>query len=45
LTNEASVSERQREIGRAAAAGDTALVHRYLIELESFVHLLDFRFG
>lgn len=33
------------EIGRAADAGDTGLVHRYQIELQSFIHLLDFRFG
>jgi hypothetical protein len=34
-----------REIGRAALAGDRPLVHRYLIELQSFAQLLDFRFG
>jgi len=33
------------EIGSAAAAGDAGLVHRYQIELQSFVNLLDFRFG
>ncbi|MGC2777355.1 MAG: hypothetical protein WA418_17140 [Bradyrhizobium sp.] len=33
------------EIGSAARAGDTGLVHRYEIELQSFVNLLDFRFG
>ncbi len=33
------------EIGRAAIAGDRPLVHRYLIELQSFAQLLDFRFG
>lgn len=33
------------EIGRAAQAGDAALVHRYLIELQSFERLLAFRFG
>ncbi|WP_253712944.1 hypothetical protein [Bradyrhizobium sp. WD16] len=33
------------EIGRAAQAGDGALVHRYLIELQSFERLLAFRFG
>jgi len=33
------------EIGRAAREGDAGLVHRYEIELQSFVNLLDFRFG
>jgi len=33
------------EIGRAALDGDAALMHRYQIELQSFVNLLDFRFG
>lgn len=33
------------EIGRGALAGDAGLVHRYEIELQSFVNLLDFRFG
>lgn len=33
------------EIARAAAEGDGALVHRYLIELQSYAQLLDFRFG
>ena len=33
------------EISRAALSGDAPLVHRYLIELQSFVQLLDFRFG
>jgi hypothetical protein len=34
-----------REIGHAAMAGDGSLVHRYLIELQSYAQLLDFRFG
>jgi hypothetical protein len=34
-----------QEIGRAAREGDAGLVHRYEIELQSFVNLLDFRFG
>ncbi|WP_262047489.1 hypothetical protein [Bradyrhizobium sp. Bra78] len=33
------------EISRAALSGDAPLVHRYLIELQSFAQLLDFRFG
>ncbi|MGJ5051722.1 hypothetical protein ACQR09_31965 [Bradyrhizobium oligotrophicum] len=33
------------EIGRAARESDAGLVHRYEIELQSFVNLLDFRFG
>ena len=33
------------QIGRAAQAGDGPLVHRYLIELQSFERLLAFRFG
>ncbi|UFZ03718.1 hypothetical protein LQG66_31655 [Bradyrhizobium ontarionense] len=33
------------EIGSAARTGDAGLVHRYQIELQSFVNLLDFRFG
>jgi len=33
------------EIGRAARENDAGLVHRYEIELQSFVNLLDFRFG
>ncbi len=33
------------EIARAAVAGDGPLVHRYLIELQSYAQLLDFRFG
>ena len=33
------------EIGGAAMAKDAGLVHRYRIELQSFVNLLDFRFG
>ena len=33
------------EISKAALAGDGALVHRYLIELQSYAQLLDFRFG
>jgi len=33
------------EIAHAAMAGDGSLVHRYLIELQSFAQLLDFRFG
>lgn len=33
------------EIAQAAKAGDGPLVHRYLIELQSFAQLLDFRFG
>lgn len=33
------------EIGHAAMAGDGPLVHRYLIELQSYAQLLDFRFG
>ncbi|BAM90394.1 signal peptide [Bradyrhizobium oligotrophicum S58] len=33
------------EIGRAAREGDAGLVHRFEIELQSFVNLLDFRFG
>ncbi|CAL76974.1 conserved hypothetical protein; putative signal peptide [Bradyrhizobium sp. ORS 278] len=38
-------SASAEEIGRAAREGDAGLVHRYEIELESFVNLLDFRFG
>ncbi|WP_049820202.1 hypothetical protein [Bradyrhizobium japonicum] len=33
------------EISHAAMAGDGPLVHRYLIELQSYAQLLDFRFG
>lgn len=33
------------EIAHAAVAGDGPLVHRYLIELQSYAQLLDFRFG
>lgn len=33
------------EIAHAATAGDGSLVHRYLIELQSFAQLLDFRYG
>ena len=33
------------EISHAAMAGDEPLVHRYLIELQSYAQLLDFRFG
>lgn len=33
------------EIARAATAADRPLVHRYLIELQSYAQLLDFRFG
>jgi hypothetical protein len=33
------------EISKTALAGDGALVHRYLIELQSYAQLLDFRFG
>jgi hypothetical protein len=33
------------EIAQAAKAGDGPLVHRYLIELQSFAQLLDFRYG
>ena len=33
------------EIGSAAKTNDAGLVHRYLIELQSFSNLLDFRFG
>lgn len=33
------------EIGPAALKGDADLVHRYQIELQSFISLLDFRFG
>ncbi|WP_084804980.1 hypothetical protein [Bradyrhizobium sp. NAS80.1] len=33
------------EIAHAAMAGDGPLVHRYLIELQSYAQLLDFRFG
>lgn len=32
-------------IAHAAMAGDGPLVHRYLIELQSFAQLLDFRYG
>ncbi len=32
-------------IAHAATAGDWPLVHRYLIELQSYAQLLDFRFG
>jgi len=32
-------------IAHAAMAGDGPLVHRYLIELQSYAQLLDFRFG
>ncbi|CCD98183.1 hypothetical protein [Bradyrhizobium sp. STM 3809] len=34
-----------QEIGRAAREGDAGLVHRYEIELQSFVNLLDFGYG
>ncbi|WP_354128405.1 hypothetical protein [Bradyrhizobium sp. i1.15.2] len=34
-----------QEIAHAAMAGDGSLVHRYLIELQSFAQLLDFRYG
>lgn len=33
------------EIAHAAMAGDGPLAHRYLIELQSYAQLLDFRFG
>jgi hypothetical protein len=33
------------EIAHAAIAGDGPLVHRYLIELQSYAQLLDFRYG
>ncbi|WP_164937885.1 hypothetical protein [Bradyrhizobium guangxiense] len=33
------------EIAHAAMAGDGSLVNRYLIELQSFAQLLDFRYG
>ncbi len=33
------------EIAHAAMAGDGPLVHRYLIELQSYAQLLDFRYG
>lgn len=33
------------EIAHAAMAGDGSLVHRYLIELQSYAQLLDFRYG
>ncbi len=33
------------EIAHAAMVGDGPLVHRYLIELQSFAQLLDFRYG
>ena len=33
------------EIAHGAMAGDGSLVHRYLIELQSYAQLLDFRFG
>ena len=33
------------EIAHVAKAGDGPLVHRYLIELQSFAQLLDFRYG
>ncbi|WP_454621173.1 hypothetical protein [Bradyrhizobium cenepequi] len=33
------------EIAHAAMAGDGPLVHRYLVELQSYAQLLDFRFG
>lgn len=33
------------EISHAAMSGDGPLVHRYLIELQSYAQLLDFRFG
>lgn len=33
------------EIAHAAIAGDGPLVHRYLVELQSFAQLLDFRYG
>ncbi|WP_050630931.1 hypothetical protein [Bradyrhizobium viridifuturi] len=33
------------EIAHAAMAGDGPLVHRYVIELQSYAQLLDFRFG
>ncbi|CCD91497.1 conserved exported hypothetical protein [Bradyrhizobium sp. ORS 375] len=38
-------SASAQEIGRAAREGDAGLVHRYEIELQSFINLLDFRFG
>jgi len=41
----ASVWVRSAAIGNAAMAGDAALVHRYLLELQSCAQLLDFRFG
>lgn len=34
-----------QEIAHAAMAGDASLVHRYLVELQSFAQLLDFRYG
>ncbi|MGJ4886785.1 hypothetical protein ACQR1Y_01245 [Bradyrhizobium sp. HKCCYLRH3099] len=43
LIDGASLSAQ--EIGRAAREGDAGLVHRYEIELQSFVNLLDFRYG
>ncbi|MBR0956632.1 hypothetical protein [Bradyrhizobium japonicum] len=33
------------EVAHAAMAGDGPLVHRYLIELQSYAQLLDFRYG
>ncbi|MBR0781148.1 hypothetical protein [Bradyrhizobium iriomotense] len=33
------------EIAHASMAGDGPLVHRYLIELQSYAQLLDFRYG
>ncbi|SFI00447.1 hypothetical protein [Bradyrhizobium sp. cf659] len=33
------------EIAHAAMSGDGPLVHRYLIELQSYAQLLDFRYG
>ncbi len=33
------------EIAHAAMAGDGALVYRYLIELQSYAQILDFRYG
>jgi len=33
------------EIAHAAMGGDGPLVHRYLIELQSYAQLLDFRYG
>lgn len=33
------------EIARAVMSGDAPLVHRYLIELQSYAQMLDFRYG